>query len=225
MIDIGADTSTNTSDIAATAAPMACSGTAVIAPTNAAAAPTVVKHASSVNITAQQPIARITAADVAAAAVANNAFGAPGPPGTVSKPAIAANPVASRPSVNPAGRSRNTRHAITAASRVRKPTVAATPALPVRRGSLVSNIVRINTAAVTPARQLATSAPISRAARRVQGRTVAASNTDTASAASSKRGADNSVDEPVRINVLPSLIPTWANVFDGSSAMLPGRES
>jgi hypothetical protein len=66
---------------------------------------------------------------------------------------------------------------------------------------------------------------MSRAACRVQGRPVRASDIDTASATSSKRGGVRTVAELVRINVVPSRIPNWNNVFDGSSAMFPGKES
>ena len=225
MIDTGADTSTNASDIAADAAPIVCNGTAVTAPTKAAVAVAAPKHVNALNTAAWQPITRNTAADVDAAAAANSAFGAPGPPGTASRPASAANPMASRPSVSPAECSRNRRYAITAASRARRATVTAMPTPPERRAPLASNPVRIITTALTPASQVAISAPTSRTARRVQRRSAAATDADTASAGSSKRGVINSAAELVRINSVPSRIPIWASVFDGSSATLPGRDS
>src|ERR1700738_114271 len=86
-IDSGADASTKTSDIAADAAPIAGSGTAVTAPTTAAAASTVAKPANDVNTVAQQTITRMTVADGGAAGVASSAFGAASPPGTASKTA------------------------------------------------------------------------------------------------------------------------------------------
>src|SRR5580693_5029218 len=102
IIDIGAEASTKTSDIAADAAPIVCSGAAVTAPTTAAAASTAAKHVKAVNTVVQQPITRMAVADVAAAAIASSAFGAPNAPGTASNPASAANPLAARPSVSPA---------------------------------------------------------------------------------------------------------------------------
>src|ERR1700737_2003160 len=224
-IDSGADASTKTSDIAADAAPIAGSGTAVTAPTTAAAASTVAKHANDVKTVAQQPITRMTVADVAAAAVASSAFGAASPPGTASKPASATNPPAARPNVGPAVPSRNTRWATSAASSAMKPATAATPAQSPRRTSSVPKAVPIKIAAPVAAKQLAASAPISRAACRVQGRAVEASDTDTASATSSKRGGVKTVDELVSISIAPSRISNWASVCDGSSAIFPGSES
>jgi hypothetical protein len=106
-----------------------------------------------------------------------------------------------------------------------KPAIAATPAQLLRRASLVVKAARIKTAEHVQVSQLAANTLMSRAACRVQGRTAAASAADTASATSSKRGGVKTVDELVKINVVPSRIPNWESVFDGSSAISPGRES
>ncbi len=135
MTDSGADASTNANDMTVNAAPIACSGIAVIAATMAAVAPVTANATNAVNATAWLDITRMAAAHVAAAAAANNAFGAPGPPGTASRPASAAKLVASAPNVSPMDCSRETRYAIAAASRDNRAIVAATPAQPVRWAS------------------------------------------------------------------------------------------
>ena len=82
---------------------MACSGAAVITPTNAATAMTIATHDTAVNVTTPQPDARIANTEVAAAAVAaSNTLGIPGAPGTARKPATAANAVAITLSASPA---------------------------------------------------------------------------------------------------------------------------
>jgi hypothetical protein len=85
--------------------------------------------------------------------------------------------------------------------------------------------VRIKTAEPVQVSQLAANTLMSRAACRVQGRTALASVADTDSATSSKRGGAKTVEELVKTNVVPSRIPNWDSVFNGSSAISPGRES
>ena len=106
-----------------------------------------------------------------------------------------------------------------------KPATAATTAQPVRRPSLVSKAVRIKTARPVPASQLAAKALMSRAACRVHGRAVAASAPTPPPLRHRNVAAVKSVDELVKINTVPSRMPNWANVFDASSTVFPGRES
>src|SRR3984885_7390807 len=74
--DSGADPSTNANDMAVNAAPIACSGIAVIAATMAAVEPVTANATIAVNATALLDITRMAVAQVAAAAAANSAFGA-----------------------------------------------------------------------------------------------------------------------------------------------------